>query len=230
MTAYDVQLTDYLHSANVADREPAYQLPRTGAYRDTFKRVLDVALILISAPVVVPIILVLALCVALGGGKPFYSQQRVGRHGKTYRIWKLRTMVVDADAALERHLDNNPEMRSEWDSKQKLLNDPRITPLGKLLRKCSIDELPQLWNVLRGDMSLVGPRPMMVEQKEMYPGTDYYDLRPGITGFWQISDRNKSTFADRAHFDAHYNAELSFATDLKILFSTVRVVVHGTGY
>ena len=177
-----------------------------------------------------PIVALLALCVALDGGKPFYSQDRVGKGGRTYRIWKLRSMVHNADEVLEDHLAQDPALRAEWNSKQKLLNDPRITRLGHVLRKCSFDELPQLWNVLRGDMSLVGPRPMMVSQKPMYPGTDYYELRPGITGLWQISDRNGTTFADRARYDARYNENLSFMTDLKILFGTVRVVLHGTGH
>jgi len=131
---------------------------------------------------------------------------------------------------LEQHLASDPALRAEWDSKQKLMNDPRITRIGTIIRKCSVDELPQLLNVLRGEMSLVGPRPMMVSQKPLYPGRDYYELRPGITGLWQVSDRNESTFADRAKFDAQYNDQLSFKTDLSILARTVRVVVRGTGH
>ena len=145
-------------------------------------------------------------------------------------MWKLRSMVCDADRVLDDYLDDNPAMRAEWDTKQKLLEDPRVTPLGRFLRKSSIDELPQLYNVLRGDMSLVGPRPMMVDQQCLYPGKDYYELRPGITGFWQISDRNQTSFADRAFYDARYNRRLSLGTDLYILMSTVRVVLRGTGH
>lgn len=249
MTAHDVHVSNMIKTANVSDHLPAHlsararlapvgpalphavqNAPTGGVYRTTVKRILDITLILIAAPVVAPLIAFLALCIALTGGQPLYSQSRVGRNGRTYKIWKLRTMVRGADDVLEQHLARDPALRAEWNSKQKLLNDPRITAIGKVLRKCSIDELPQLWNVLRGDMSLVGPRPMMVCQKEMYPGTDYYALRPGITGMWQISDRNDTTFAARAQYDARYNANLSFQTDVKILLGTVRVVLRGTGH
>ena len=138
-------------------------------------------------------------------------------------------MVSNADALLEQHLACDPAAREEWNRTQKLRHDPRITPIGRMIRKSSLDELPQLWNVLVGDMSLVGPRPMMVDQQEIYPGTAYYALRPGITGFWQTSVRNESSFAERAGFDAAYLRDLSFRTDLHILMRTVRVVLRGTG-
>jgi lipopolysaccharide/colanic/teichoic acid biosynthesis glycosyltransferase len=203
---------------------------RDGLYRAGLKRALDVMAILLAAPIVAPLIAVLALLVWREGGRAFYVQERVGLNGRTYRMWKLRTMVPDADACLEACLKADPAMRAEWDSKQKLIDDPRITPLGRALRKCSADELPQLWNVLRGDMSLVGPRPMMVSQKPLYPGRDYYELRPGITGPWQISHRNESSFADRAKFDRLYNRKMSLRADLAILVATVRVVLRGTGH
>jgi lipopolysaccharide/colanic/teichoic acid biosynthesis glycosyltransferase len=145
-------------------------------------------------------------------------------------MWKLRTMVDNADERLEAYLEANPEARSEWDSSQKLKDDPRITRVGRMLRRTSLDELPQVLNVLTGDMSLVGPRPMMPSQRTLYPGSAYYRLRPGITGSWQVTDRNDSTFADRARFDTAYERELSLATDVKILLATVRVVLRGTGY
>ena len=199
-------------------------------YRGAFKRLLDVTLVLAAAPIVLPVVFALALLVKLQGGQAFYSQPRVGRHGRIYTIWKLRSMTRDADQALEAHLAANPEARVEWDRTQKLKNDPRITKLGRVLRKSSLDELPQLFNVLRGDMSLVGPRPMMPEQQALYPGTAYYKLRPGITGMWQVSKRNESTFADRARFDTQYDRRLSLLTDIKLLLATVRVVLRGTGH
>jgi exopolysaccharide production protein ExoY len=202
---------------------------RPGLYRNGAKRGLDLALILMAAPVVVPIIAGLALAVACEGGKPFYSQMRVGRGGRSFRMWKLRSMVTDADARMEAHLAANPEARQEWDRNQKLKNDPRITRFGAFLRRASLDELPQLWNVLTGDMSLVGPRPMMPVQQGLYPGLAYYALRPGITGAWQTAGRNKTTFEARAEFDAEYEAGLTFASDVKILLRTVAVVVRGTG-
>ena len=110
---------------------------------------------------------------------------------------------------LEHYLQRNPKARIEWEKNQKLVDDPRVTRMGKFIRKSSLDELPQLWNVLRGDMSLVGPRPMLPEQQHLYPGTDYYTLRPGITGRWQVTSRNESSFSDRAAFDKIYNSDLT---------------------
>jgi len=194
------------------------------------KPLLDSLVVLLAAPFVVPVVALLALLVARDGSSAFYSQKRVGKDGRLYTMWKLRSMVADADAKLEAHLAANPEARAEWDADQKLKNDPRITRFGALLRKTSMDELPQLWNVLKGDMSLVGPRPMMPSQMAMYPGQSYYNLRPGITGSWQVSARNASTFADRAKFDNAYDADVSLLEDIRILKATVRVVVKGTGY
>ncbi len=202
----------------------------TGVYRQGGKRLFDICVVLISTPIVLLVIGILALCVMLDGGSPFYFQDRVGRGGRHYRMWKLRSMVMNADQKLEDHLGSDPEARAEWDSTQKLKRDPRITSFGRLLRKSSLDELPQLWNVMKGDMSLVGPRPMMPCQQDIYPGTAYYSLRPGITGTWQVSRRNESTFADRARFDTDYGHSLSLNTDLGLLAATVRVVVRATGY
>jgi lipopolysaccharide/colanic/teichoic acid biosynthesis glycosyltransferase len=124
----------------------------------------------------------------------------------------------------------NSSARAEWNTTQKLVNDPRITRIGSFLRKSSMDELPQLLNVLRGDMSLVGPRPMMPCQQVLYPGQAYYRLRPGITGFWQISQRNLCSFANRAKFDSRYEAKMSLVTDLRVLLGTIRVVLRCTGH
>lgn len=203
---------------------------RRRLYRGIGKRLVDVTLVLMAAPAVLIIIGLLALLVALDGGRPFYFQKRVGRGGRIYTMWKLRSMVVDADNRLEAHLRQNPVARTEWDSTQKLKSDPRITAFGRFIRKSSLDELPQLWNVFKGDMSIVGPRPMMVSQQELYIGKDYYALRPGITGLWQVSARNESTFADRARFDAEYNRSLSLGTDMRLILATFRVVLRATGH
>lgn len=193
------------------------------------KRGLDIFLILIALPIILPLVGFLACLVALYGGKPFYSQYRIGKNGRIYRMWKMRSMVIDADSCLEQYLQENPSLRCEWDSQQKLINDPRVTKIGRLLRGSSLDELPQFFNVFIGDMSLVGPRPMMVSQKSLYSGDDYYDLRPGITGLWQISDRHLTTFAERAGYDTLYKRKLSLTCDLKILAATVKTVLHNTG-
>ncbi|MBR9890239.1 sugar transferase [bacterium] len=206
-----------------------FAAPTGASYDRLAKRILDITIVLLGALPVLLVTMVLAAIIALDGKSPFYLQKRVGRNGRVFYMYKLRSMVVDADSRLEAYLAGNPEARAEWNDAQKLRRDPRITAVGRLIRKTSLDELPQLLNVLRGDMSLVGPRPMMVEQQDLYPGTAYYALRPGITGFWQTSVRNESSFAERAGFDTDYLRQLSFGTDLKILARTVRVVLNGTG-
>ncbi|MBT53216.1 MAG: sugar transferase [Mameliella sp.] len=198
-------------------------------YRDLFKRALDIAIVLIVALPALLIVGLFSLIVARDGHSPFYTQKRLGRNGRCFDIWKLRSMVPDADSRLNEHLAANPAARAEWDRSQKLRNDPRITRVGRLIRKTSIDELPQLFNVLKGDMSLVGPRPMMPCQQDIYPGSAYYAMRPGITGYWQVSVRNESSFAQRAGFDTAYLEQLSLLNDLRVLFKTVRVVLRGTG-
>jgi lipopolysaccharide/colanic/teichoic acid biosynthesis glycosyltransferase len=203
---------------------------RAGMYRKFFKRFLDVAAVSTAGVVVFPLIAILALITASDGSNPFYWSERVGLRGRNFRMLKLRTMVPNADRLLEQYLAKNPVARLEWDSTQKLKLDPRITPIGRFLRKTSLDELPQLWNVLIGEMSLVGPRPMMPSQRVLYTGLAYYSLRPGITGPWQVSDRNEVEFSKRADFDREYDRTLSFGTDVSLLVATVRVVVKGTGY
>ena len=226
-----------LHVSNLAtDRSAETQTPLAvsglsrSAYAQFFKRLMDFTLVLLSTPVVLPLIVLLALAIALTGNMPFYSQLRVGRDGKAFRMWKLRTMVRDADARLEAYLAQNPEARAEWDATQKLKNDPRITPFGRMLRKTSMDELPQLFNVLNGTMALVGPRPMMVGQEKYYHGHAYYELRPGITGPWQVSDRNDCAFQDRMNFDNAYARQMSLQTDVALLIKTIGVVCRATGH
>jgi len=201
-----------------------------GVYRNGVKRVFDTIVVLLVAPLVLLIVLVLALIAARDGYNPFYLSTRVGKNGKNFRMLKLRSMVPNAERLLDQHLAANSAARQEWQTTQKLKRDPRITRFGQILRKSSMDELPQLWNVLVGDMALVGPRPMLPNQRAMYPGLAYYSLRPGITGMWQVSDRNDSEFAKRADFDREYDHSISFSTDVGLLMKTVGVVIKGTGY
>jgi len=203
---------------------------RPGLYRNYLKRAFDLATVLLVSPLVVVLTLLTALLLMLDGQSPFYLSDRVGRYGKTFRMLKLRTMVRNADDILADYLAKNPEARAEWDSTQKLKFDPRITAIGRFLRKSSLDEVPQLWNVLVGDMSLVGPRPMMPSQRYMYPGLAYYGLRPGLTGLWQISDRNECGFSKRSDFDTDYDEHMTFIGDLAIMVKTVGAVAKGTGY
>jgi len=198
-------------------------------YRSFGKRVFDILFVIVVAPVGLMLVAIAAFLTVLGGQLPFYLQPRVGKGGRLFRMLKIQTMVSNADAVLDAHLAQNPAARAEWAKKQKLENDPRVTRLGEILRKTSLDEMPQLWNVLKGDMSIVGPRPMMVDQRSLYPGNAYYALRPGITGPWQISDRSEGSFAGRAIFDAEYNQDLNLKTDLSILARTAGVVLRCTG-
>ncbi len=184
---------------------------------------------LVALPVLIPFFIVVSLIIAMDGSSPLFLQERVGMHGKRFKMWKFRTMVPDAEARLKRYLSDNPAARAEWNEKQKLLNDPRCTTIGRILRRTSMDELPQLINVLTGDMSLVGPRPMMPSQQALYPGHAYYRLRPGVTGSWQVSARNETTFADRAKFDDDYEERVSLMADLGLITRTVGVVLRGTG-
>lgn len=236
--AFDLRMTDEGPVERPAAPRPAAApsvrrrhgaRPLVGAYAHGAKRALDIFLVLISLPVTLPLIAVFAALVALKGGRPFYTQDRVGRGGRIFRMWKLRTMEPEADRNLENYLAHDPALRAEWDAHQKLRKDPRITALGHLLRKSSMDELPQIWNVLRGDMSLVGPRPMMPQQQQLYSGSAYYRLRPGLTGLWQISARNESLFSYRSACDSRYERRLSLLLDVKIILFTFIVVLRGTG-
>ncbi|MCF6432742.1 sugar transferase [Leisingera sp. MMG026] len=202
-----------------------------GAYAVAGKRGLDLLLVILSLPLVLPLIALCAAALWLEGGRPFYTQARLGRGGRVFRILKLRTMVRDADHLLQYYLETDPALRREWDDTQKLKNDPRITEVGRFLRATSLDELPQLWNVATGDMSLVGPRPMMPEQLPLYGDAGAYnELRPGITGIWQVSVRNEAGFASRMHADFEYRRSLSLSRDLGLIWRTAGVVLKGTGY
>ena len=193
------------------------------------KRWIDVLAAIALGVFFLPLLVLLAMLVRLDGGPAFFCQQRLGQDGKVFCFWKLRTMTQDADRRLEQLLRDDPRAKDEWDRTQKLRQDPRVTLFGRFLRKYSFDELPQLWNVLRGDMSMIGPRPMFVTQRDLYPGIPYAGLRPGITGLWQVTDRNASTFADRAQYDQVYAQQLSLRMDLWIATRTFRAVFIGTG-
>lgn len=202
---------------------------QTGSYV-ILKRVLDIFIVLATAPITLPLVALLAILIRLDGEEPFFRQERVGRDGRLFKFWKLRTMVSGADQRLEAILAASPAAREEWNTTQKLKLDPRITRLGRILRRTSADELPQLWNVLIGDMSLVGPRPMLPQQQSIYPGSAYFALRPGITGLWQISARNEGSFASRAYFDTRYASIMSLTVDVSILVKTIGVIIRGTGW
>lgn len=221
---------DYLDDAAPV---PAVKAATHTVYRRVGKRLADVVLVLLAAPIFLPVILISWLLMSLGGGSGFFRQPRIGQGGQVFTCWKIRTMGKQAEDDLALCIQNNPALAAEWRRTQKLANDPRITRLGHLLRRTSIDELPQLWNVLRGDMSLIGPRPFTPDQKELYDvdcnSQAYYRLRPGISGLWQVRSRNRGSFQDRIAYDAAYEKDMSLGNDLRIVVLTIREVLFATG-
>ncbi|WP_330629543.1 sugar transferase [Thioclava sp. FTW29] len=196
------------------------------------KRCFDIVFALLMLPVLLPIIGVLWMLARRDGGPGFFVQPRIGRHGKVFNCWKMRTMVVDAEAALRKMCEEDPVKAHEWHVNQKLIDDPRITRIGKFLRATSLDELPQIFNVLTGDMSFVGPRPFLIDQEELYRdagGKWYFNMRPGITGLWQVEGRNATSFVERVGYDNRYFRGLSLSRDMGLLVRTVSVVFKRTG-
>jgi lipopolysaccharide/colanic/teichoic acid biosynthesis glycosyltransferase len=206
---------------------------RSGVYENLGKRVFDVAFALAIAPFVGAVVLILAAVVSASDGAwPFFGHTRIGRDGRAFRCWKIRTMVPDAEARLDAHLARDPAAAAEWRRFRKLTDDPRITRIGDFLRRTSLDELPQLWNVLWGEMSFVGPRPVMQDELDEHYGAAraaYHAARPGITGLWQVSGRNDLSYAERVELDAEYVRRMSFALDVWIILRTAGVVVRPTG-
>jgi Undecaprenyl-phosphate galactose phosphotransferase WbaP len=196
------------------------------------KRVIDLGLCLLFAPLLLVLMTVIAALVAIESGFPvLYSQNRIGYKGREFRIWKFRTMVPDATQVLEHALARDAELRRDWTENQKLRNDPRVTRIGRVLRRSSLDELPQLWNVIRGEMSLVGPRPIVrneiVRYKEAY--SRYAKTVPGVTGLWQVSGRSRTTYAERVAYDAYYVRNWSVWLDIYLLARTIGVIFTGDG-
>lgn len=196
------------------------------------KRFFDIVFALALLPFALPIILIAWAIVRLDGNPGFFSQDRIGRNGKTFRCFKLRTMHIDAGQKLQDLRAKDPLIAKEWNDFQKLKDDPRISKFGKFMCETSIDELPQLFNVLLGQMSIVGPRPFMLSQDSLYReagGAYYYFLRPGITGRWQVDGRGCSTFVDRVRFDNEYASKISLLADVKLILRTASVVFSRTG-
>ena len=196
------------------------------------KRALDVILAGGLLLIFLPVLGVIAFGVWRSSPGPIiYSQPRVGQGGKPFRFFKFRSMVTNSDEFLTSFLESNPAAMTRWNEFQKLDDDPRITSFGRFIRRSSLDELPQLWNVVKGDMSLVGPRPCMVDQRVLYGGhwPAYCAVRPGLTGLWQVSGRNRLTYQQRVALDADYVRKWSVWVDAKILLRTIRVVVTGDG-
>ncbi|NOX40231.1 MAG: sugar transferase [Alphaproteobacteria bacterium] len=179
-----------------------------------------------------PFILVIAVLILLTDGRPvFYGHERVGHRGRRFKCLKFRTMCRDSDQRLLEHLRNSPKAKAEWEASRKLTDDPRVSLLGRILRKTSLDELPQLLNILSGDMSTVGPRPIVQDEARYYGDNfaDYKSLRPGLTGLWQVSGRSDVGYQERVNLDVEYVHNRSFLLDLKIVAKTIYVVLKREG-
>jgi Undecaprenyl-phosphate galactose phosphotransferase WbaP len=203
-----------------------------GAFPDRpTKRVLDVVGVLLLGLIFAPLMIFIVVMLSRDGGPVLYRHKRIGRGGHSFECLKFRTMVPDAERVLREILEQDPELKAEWVRDHKLKEDPRVTSIGRMLRRTSLDELPQLWNVLRGEMSLVGPRPVVREELLRY-GRDvgiYLAARPGITGLWQVTGRNDTDYHSRVQLDTYYVCNQNLLLDLYILLKTTGVVLGGAG-
>ena len=198
----------------------------------SFKRIFDVLGAASGLVVLSPLFILLALLVKFSDkGRVFYGHRRIGRNGEVFACLKFRTMVENGDEVLAMYFAKNPSAREEWNATRKLQNDPRVTRVGAVLRKLSLDELPQIFNILRGDRSIVGPRPVVKDELDLYGNSAgfYLKSRPGLTGLWQISGRNDVSYGTRVAFDRQYVENWSFAEDLKIIAKTVPAVLSSRG-
>lgn len=219
----DIPDSEYVAHQNVS--------PEHGV-SSAFKRATDIIIASIALIILLPALIVIALIVRIGDGGPIlFHHRRIGRDGKEFKCVKFRSMNVDAELELPRILSDCPKARAEWRANQKIENDPRITKIGKFLRKASLDELPQLINVIRGDMSIVGPRPIVRSEIEKYGEffPYYCAVRPGLTGLWQVSGRSGTTYEDRVQLDVKYVTEWSYWNDVKILGKTIPAVLKSDG-
>jgi Undecaprenyl-phosphate galactose phosphotransferase WbaP len=195
------------------------------------KRMLDVVVSSLALAALSPIMAIVAWIVRSDGGPALYGHKRIGQDGKTFYCLKFRSMVSNGDEVLRKHLANNPEAQKEWEATRKLLNDPRVTRIGDFLRRSSLDELPQLINVLKGEMSLVGPRPIVAAEVTKYEGdiAHYYRVKPGITGLWQVSGRSDVSYPQRVQMDSWYVRNWSFWHDIAILCKTIPALLNRSG-
>jgi Undecaprenyl-phosphate galactose phosphotransferase WbaP len=196
------------------------------------KRLLDITIALVGGLLILPLMSLISILIKLDSPGPLlYSHARIGRHGKEIKVWKFRSMVTNADEVLKNYLKRQPGLLREWKSAHKIKYDPRVTKLGKVLRRLSLDELPQLWNVLKGDMSLVGPRPIVPDEIPRYNHTYtlYKQVRPGMTGLWQVSGRSDNGYGSRVRYDEYYIRNWSIWLDIYILIRTIWVVLRRDG-
>lgn len=196
------------------------------------KRLFDISCSLIGAVFLLPLIVIVKLCYLFTGDTKsiFYTQTRIGKNGKQFKLYKFRSMVKNADEVLKELL-KDPKYKKEWDRNQKFDNDPRITKIGNILRKTSLDELPQILNVLKGDMSFIGPRPLVVGELDSHNGNHqiYESVRPGISGWWASHGRSATTYEERLELEYYYCNNCSLWLDIKCFFATIKAVFDKTG-
>ena len=197
------------------------------------KRIIDILAAIVGILILIPLTITLYIYKLLNNEKSsiFYTQERIGKNGKTFRIYKFRTMVDNADEILEKYLKENEEMKIEYSKNKKLKHDPRVTKLGGFLRKTSLDEIPQFINIFKGEMSLVGPRPYLIKEKEDM-GVKYnriVTVKPGITGLWQVSGRSNVSFEERLNLDIKYSENKSIRQDIRIILKTFSSVIKREG-
>jgi exopolysaccharide production protein ExoY len=207
------------------------EIIRSWSARAALKRTSDFVGAILLGIVFFPLMCAIAVMLRSEGGCVVYRHRRVGRDGRAFECLKFRSMVPDADRVLRELLESRPELKAEWLRGHKLRNDPRVTALGRFLRRTSLDELPQIWNVLRGEMSLVGPRPVVREELMRYGRClpIYLSAKPGITGLWQVTGRNDTDYRRRVALDVYYVRKQNLLLDLYILIKTTRVVLGGGG-
>lgn len=197
------------------------------------KRIFDIFFSLAALFILSPLFLIIALAIALTSkGKVIYGHLRIGRGGKPFKCYKFRTMYIDAEKRLQEILESQPEKKAEWNRNFKLKDDPRVTPIGKFLRKTSLDELPQFWNVFLGDLSVVGPRPVVAEELDLFFGEDaktVLKIRPGVTGPWQVSGRSDTSYETRIKMDTNYVDTHSFWSDLRVIGKTIYCMLSRKG-
>jgi Undecaprenyl-phosphate galactose phosphotransferase WbaP len=196
------------------------------------KRVMELLAVVVGGLLISPLLLAIAILIKLDSPGPiFYAQMRLGAGSNHFRCWKFRTMHADAEQLLIEQLQGNPDLQAEWEKAHKLHNDPRVTRVGRFLRKTSLDELPQLWNVTRGEMSLAGPRPIVDAEVPKYKEAYglYQRVSPGVTGLWQVSGRSDTSYEERVTIDTYYVRNWSVWLDLIILARTIKILIRGRG-
>jgi len=201
-------------------------------YNIAIKRFIDILFVLVGGIIILPFLLIIALIIKITSSGPvLYKHERLGKNGKPFNTYKFRTMKKDAEEQLKKILESDSAIREEWEKNHKLKNDPRITAAGKILRRTSLDEFPQLINILKGEMSLVGPRPIVYDEIEKY-GDDFdriFSIKPGLTGLWQVSGRSDTNYQERISYDTYYLQSWSAWLDFWIILKTFGSIIMGKG-